>query len=168
VDAELNDGVVPPSESKPDKVGYKNPPKHSQFKKGQVNNPKGRPPKSRNLWAIYDEERDAIVTARGAGGRLIKMTKLQAAMKQLWAKAATGDMKAIENVIRYEQLRERPGDDTPRETPLTAAEKAKLADFVQQLAMDHAAEAGDIKSGEPSDRAAAADEAAEGEGGDGK
>lgn len=26
-------------------VGYKKPPKHSQFKKGQSGNPKGRPPK---------------------------------------------------------------------------------------------------------------------------
>lgn len=30
-------------------VGYKNPPKHTQFKKGQSGNPKGRPKPSKNL-----------------------------------------------------------------------------------------------------------------------
>ena len=29
----------------PDIVGYKTPPKHSQFKKGRSGNPRGRPPK---------------------------------------------------------------------------------------------------------------------------
>ena len=39
-------------------VGYKKPPKHTQFQPGQSGNPAGRPPKSRNLKRLVDEVLD--------------------------------------------------------------------------------------------------------------
>ena len=53
------------------KVGYKNPPKHSQFKKGQSGNPAGRKkkviPKSLyEAFAIYGNEIKSLNTGNGA------------------------------------------------------------------------------------------------------
>ena len=53
------------------KVGYKNPPKHSQFKKGQSGNPAGRKkkviPKSLyEAFAIYGNEIKSLKTENGA------------------------------------------------------------------------------------------------------
>lgn len=48
-------------------VGYKKPPKGSQFKKGQSGNPKGRPKGSRNVANIYQDllEEELNVTEGG-------------------------------------------------------------------------------------------------------
>lgn len=53
------------------KVGYKNPPNHSQFKKGQSGNPAGRKkkviPKSLyEAFAIYGNETKSLKTGKGA------------------------------------------------------------------------------------------------------
>ena len=45
-------------------VGYKKPPKHTQFKKGQIANPKGRPKGAKSLPTLVDEELSAQVKVR--------------------------------------------------------------------------------------------------------
>jgi len=84
-----------------DKVGYGKPPKHTQFKKGQSGNPKGRPkqvqahmPVSRIIRHSLSEEVQGFVN-----GKTRKMTKLAAIIEVQSAKALKGDTRAAKLVI---------------------------------------------------------------------
>ncbi len=56
-------------------VGYKKPPKHTRFTKGQSGNGKGRPKGSRNFSADVKDTLKARVGLTGAGKRK-KVTKM--------------------------------------------------------------------------------------------
>jgi len=75
-------------------VGYRKPPKHTQFKKGQSGNPRGRPKGSRNLATDFAAELGERVTVR-EHGRSRKITKQRALVKALTDKAREGDVRAI-------------------------------------------------------------------------
>jgi len=85
----------------PYKVGYGHPPKHTQFKKGQSGNPKGRPkevnvhmPVSRIIRQSLSEEVQGQVN-----GKTRKMTKLAAIIEVQAAKALKGDPRAAKLII---------------------------------------------------------------------
>lgn len=84
------------------KVGYKRPPLHSRFQKGQSGNPRGRPRGSKNktpslglerLNAIIKEEayREVEVTEQGG---IVTMPIAQLAVRSLATKAAKGDHRS--------------------------------------------------------------------------
>ncbi|GJL94971.1 MAG: hypothetical protein DHS20C05_13760 [Hyphococcus sp.] len=50
-------------------VGFKKPPKHTQFKKGKSGNPKGRPRKSKNMTTVLTEVMAQTVTIKQNGKR---------------------------------------------------------------------------------------------------
>lgn len=75
-------------------VGYCNPPKHTRFRKGQSGNPKGRPRGTLNMATVLERTlRERVVI--NENGKRKTITKLEAAVKQLTNKAASGDMKAF-------------------------------------------------------------------------
>lgn len=81
-----------------DQVGYRKPPAHSQFKKGQSGNPKGRPKGTRNLGSVLAKSlREQVVINENGTRKTI--TKLEAATKQLTNKAAAGDLNALRHLI---------------------------------------------------------------------
>jgi hypothetical protein len=73
-----------------DDVGYKNPPKNSQFRKGQSGNPRGRPKGARNLKSKLMAALNERVTVV-EGGKRKTMTKYDALVKQVVNKATAGD-----------------------------------------------------------------------------
>lgn len=75
-------------------VGYAVPPKASQFKKGQSGNPKGRRKGSVALATLIRKSAKERVIVQENGTRK-SMTKDEAALKQLFNKAASGDQRAI-------------------------------------------------------------------------
>jgi hypothetical protein len=79
-------------------VGYRKPPSHSRFKPGASGNPNGRPKGSLNLITVLQKALHEMVTINENGKRK-RITKLEATMKQLTNKAATGDMRAVNQVI---------------------------------------------------------------------
>jgi hypothetical protein len=83
----------------PYEVGFGRPPKHTQFKKGRSGNPKGRPKCSKNVHALIRKILDTKVIAKGPGGSR-SMTMQEAMIRQLFNKAANGDLKAIQHVIQ--------------------------------------------------------------------
>jgi hypothetical protein len=75
-------------------IGYGKPPLRTRFRKGQSGNPKGRPKGSLNTATMLERILREIVVIN-EGGRRKKITKLEAALKQLVNKAASGDLAAI-------------------------------------------------------------------------
>ena len=90
-------------------VGYGQPPKHSQFKKGNKRG-KGRPRGSRNMGSIV---RDALETRVAAkiNGQTRKISKIELSMHQLANKASSGDLKAIAQVTALYERHCPPEDD---------------------------------------------------------
>lgn len=85
--------------SKDDKIGYKNPPKHTQFKPGQSGNPSGRPKGVKNLATDLKEELEEKIVITEAN-RTHQVTKQRAMIKTLFAKALKGDARAANVLIK--------------------------------------------------------------------
>ena len=76
-------------------MGYCNPPEHGRFKTGQSGNPQGRPKGTLNMATVLGRTlREKVVI--NENGKRKTITKLQAALKQLTNKAASGELKALQ------------------------------------------------------------------------
>lgn len=81
-------------------IGFRNPPKHTRFVKGQSGNPHGRPKGSQNAATIIDRacrERIRVTT----NGKVRHLSKFEAAMLQLLNKAASGDLRAMQQLLGW-------------------------------------------------------------------
>ncbi len=84
-----------PEKPKSAKVGYCNPPERTRFKTGQSGNPRGRPKGTLNIATVLERTLREKVVINENGKRKI-ITKLEAAIKQLTNKAASGELKALQ------------------------------------------------------------------------
>lgn len=80
-------------------VGYRKPPKGSQFQKGKSGNSSGRPRQDPGMAAVFRKVSKQKVTANGPNGQQC-MSKLEASMTQLVNKAASGDLKAMKVLMQ--------------------------------------------------------------------
>jgi Family of unknown function (DUF5681) len=102
------------------KIGRGNPPKHTQFQKGQSGNKKGRPKGSKNLSTYIMEAARDHVTAT-VSGRTRTISKLQATTMQLATKAAGGDQAAMGRFLDWvDEIETRAASVKPSQFPLTA------------------------------------------------
>lgn len=115
-------------------VGYRKPPKVTQFAKGKSGNPKGRPKQSRNLVSLIDEELDKPVVIQ-ENGRKVQLTKREALVKRIVNAALSGDAKSTSALISMDQTRK---EQEPEAIELTAAD-AEQYDRLQQRILDRAA-----------------------------
>ncbi len=80
------------------RVGYGTPPESTRFRKGVSGNPKGRPKGSLNLaTAFLKALHEKVVVSEN--GRRKTITKLEAALKQLVNKAASGELRALRQLL---------------------------------------------------------------------
>ena len=79
-------------------VGYKAPPKASQFKKGRSGNPSGRPRRAPGIAELLEKVSKQKVLTQGKNG-LKSMSKAEASITQLLNKAAGGDLKAMKLLV---------------------------------------------------------------------
>ena len=87
------------------KVGYRQPPLATRFRKGTSGNPRGRPKGVRDLGSVLASalaER-VVVTENG---RRKRITKLEAAVKQLVNRAASGEARSINSLVALIQANE--------------------------------------------------------------
>jgi Family of unknown function (DUF5681) len=80
-------------------VGFRKPPRHTRFVKGQSGNPHGRPKGKRNWATVLHSILEKKVTVV-ENGRSKEVTKLEAATTQLANKAAGGDTNAIRLLLQ--------------------------------------------------------------------
>ena len=88
-----------------ERVGYRQPPLTTRFRPGQSGNPRGRPKGARNLSTVVAaalSERVAI----NENGRRRRITKLEAAVKQLVNRAASGEPRATQLLLALVQANE--------------------------------------------------------------
>ena len=82
-------------------MSYKNPPKHTQFKKGQSGNPKGRPPKCKKRPpTLADDlrqelEEEVTVNKNGEVARVTKQRALLAAVATAAINGRIGQQRLI-------------------------------------------------------------------------
>ena len=106
-------------------VGYGSPPESTRFKKGASGNPKGRPKGSVNVATAFAKALREKVVINERGQRKT-VTKLEAALKQLVNKAASGDLRALR------QLLELAGDAEAKQN-LTGEKQPLLTDLDQEV-----------------------------------
>jgi hypothetical protein len=81
-------------------VGYGNPPKDTRFKKGVSGNPKGRPKGSLNVATILIRSLRKRVVINENGHRR-SVWKLEAGIIHQVNKAASGDLRALQQLVEW-------------------------------------------------------------------
>ena len=101
-----------PAESNPSyRVGYQNPPKHTQFKKGQSGNPKGRPKSNGSLFQFVGDMMQEPLPMMSGGNT---MSKLEGFLRSLIKKASAGHVPSFRRFMklaRKAKLFDRPQDE---------------------------------------------------------
>lgn len=118
-------------------VGFKRPPVHTRFKKGESGNCKGRPKNTKNLKTDLNEELREKVTLKD-GDRTKRISKQRAIVKTLTNKTLKGDARAANTLIgllcRIIDLGAAEVSDIE---PLPKDDLEVLAEYEKQLVMKH-------------------------------
>jgi hypothetical protein len=113
-------------------VGYKKPPRATQFKKGQSGNPNGRPKGSKNFATHI-----AAIAARKVSvhekGKERRISMIEAILLKLMAKALGGDMAATRLAISLMQVSHDVGKPIT-ETFTSESDRALVLAFIEQNA----------------------------------
>lgn len=112
-------------------VGYKKPPKSTQFKPGRSGNPKGRPKGTRNLSTDLKEELDSKILATEDGHQR-KISKQQALIKTLANKALQGDIRALNSIFRLIERTDLELPEAKDEDGTSQTDSEILQDFLNR------------------------------------
>jgi hypothetical protein len=113
-------------------IGYKRPPKATQWKKGQSGNPRGRAAGQRNLKTELLEEISEIIPIREGGARK-KVSKLRALIKAQIAKAIQGDSRATALLLSLlRALDPPPADQATPEPELSETDRKIIEEFAKR------------------------------------
>src|SRR6266404_9229104 len=84
-----------------DKVGYRKPPKATQFQKGKSGNPKGRPKGKQNFKSLSRVLRDCLLEEVEAvvNGKRKKMLRLETIVAKQFAQAMSGNPHSAKFLI---------------------------------------------------------------------
>jgi hypothetical protein len=115
------------------RVGYRKPPKNTQFRKGRSGNPKGRPKGKLNIATVLEHTlREPVVI--NENGRRKQVTKMEAAVKQLVNQAASGDLTALRQLTALVTSAEQRSTNADAETaPLNEADQKVMARMLKRL-----------------------------------
>ena len=136
-------------------VGYRKPPKHTQFAKGESGNPKGRPSGTKNLRTDLREELSERITVR-EGERTFNITKQRGIIKGLVARTLKGDPRAAAPLLGLilrvlkpdEEIDQNEGVLTNEEMEVIAALEKRLFGDSLEPADVEAADSGEAGTAE--------------------
>ena len=110
-------------------VGYRKPPRETQFRVGSSGNPKGRPKGSKNfeskVVAMFD--RKIVIQEKGRPRRI---TMADAILMKLTAQAIAGDMSATRLAIGLLQMTRQ--ESAPTDVFSSEADRALLMAFLDE------------------------------------
>lgn len=106
-------------------VGYKKPPQHTRWTKGQSGNPTGRAKGQRNLKTDLATELAEFMQIT-EGGVPKRITKQRAVIKALTAKAINGDPRAVQLILELVMSIVEPGSPPDALTSLSAQDEALI------------------------------------------
>lgn len=99
----------------------------TRFTAGRSGNPKGRPKRSRNRNTVITQEADSLIIVNENGSRK-KISKWEAAVKQIVNKAVAGDFQAFKAlsqlILQAGHTEDKTG--THRADPVSAEEAARI------------------------------------------
>jgi Family of unknown function (DUF5681) len=118
-------------------VGYKKPPQHTRFKKGQSGNPRGKVEGRKNYRTEFLEELGEKVTV-SENGRARKLSKQTLVIKRMVADAVNGDARAREHLLRligqidaFESGSELTAPSAAEDAEIMARFKARLIEEIK-------------------------------------
>jgi Family of unknown function (DUF5681) len=120
------------AEDKDEAVGYRKPPRHRQFRKGQSGNPNGRAKGSKNLPTLLMKTLNELVAVNENGQRK-NITKLEAMTKQLVNRAASGEPKATQLLLNMVQLIEERSDTAPQTAAVADADRLVMEQLLVRI-----------------------------------
>ena len=114
-------------------IGFSNPPERTRFKKGQSGNPLGRPKGTHNMTTVLERTlREKVVV--NENGRRKTVTKLEAAIKQLTNKAASGELKALQLLAALvRSAEERANQTAAPNSDLDVADEKVILGILKRL-----------------------------------
>jgi hypothetical protein len=112
-------------------IGYRKPPKSSQFKKGISGNPSGRPKKPTDSVSVLMRELDSKFTIHESGQRKV-ITKLEGIWKQSVNKAVTGDPKSARLVFDHLPRADESAAEQQQNSPNTPDTYPKPEDLTDE------------------------------------
>ena len=124
-----NDDVPPDEEYR---VGHRRPPIATRFRAGVSGNPRGRPKGAKNLSSVVAATLGERVTVT-ENGRRRSITKLEAAVKQLVNRAASGEARSLKLLLPFLQANEAHSTQPDTEQP-TEADEVVLRELRRRLA----------------------------------
>jgi Family of unknown function (DUF5681) len=110
---------MPPDDQRDYEVGYRKPPSHTRFVKGQSGNSRGRPRGAKNMKTLLTKALNELVVVTDNGGRR-KVSKREAIITQLVNRSAKADFKAIQ--ILLGMIRDIESDTDPHSSDPTFTE----------------------------------------------
>ncbi|MGB2664254.1 MAG: DUF5681 domain-containing protein [Candidatus Acidiferrum sp.] len=115
------------------RLGYCNPPERTRFKKGQSGNLLGRPKGTHNMTTVLERTlREKVVV--NENGRRKTVTKLEAAIKQLTNKAASGELKALQLLAALvRSAEERANQTAAPNSDLNEADEKVILGILKRL-----------------------------------
>ena len=134
--AQAEDETAPLSApEQPFAIGYKKPPKHTQFKPGHSGNPKGRPKAAKSLRTIARETLTSKVAVRTAVGEK-RMSRIEAVLHKTVEQAMKGNPRALGELLKLYAAavpESAPAEQAVADEDLCATDLAILEQFKSAL-----------------------------------